>query len=102
MAFQPNEPVHLYLVSYDITEPGRWRRAFRLLKRVGRRLQLSVFSCRATPRSMARVEVLLSRIIDEAADRTLIADLGPLEGGLTRVRAHNPLSGLGDLEALVV
>ncbi len=37
---------HAYVVAYDISDPKRWRRVFRLMKGYGQWLQLSVFHCR--------------------------------------------------------
>ena len=37
---------HLYIVAYDIADPKRWRRVFRLMEGFGEWLQLSVFQCR--------------------------------------------------------
>ena len=35
-----------YLVCYDIRDPQRWRRCFKLLKGYGEGLQYSIFRCR--------------------------------------------------------
>ena len=57
--------VHLYLVAYDIANigngPKRWRHVVKALKRRGRRVQLSVFLCRASTRAMGRLEARLRR-----------------------------------------
>ena len=37
---------HLYVVTYDIRDPRRWRRIFRIMKGYGEWVQLSVFQCR--------------------------------------------------------
>ena len=37
---------NLYIVAYDISDPRRWRRVFRLMNGYGEWLQLSVFQCR--------------------------------------------------------
>ena len=34
---------HLFIISYDIADPKRWRRVFRVMKGYGAWLQLSVF-----------------------------------------------------------
>ena len=41
-----------YLVCYDIRDPKRWRRCFKLLKGYGEGLQYSVFRCRLTKRQL--------------------------------------------------
>jgi len=35
-----------YVVAYDISDPRRWRRVFRLMHGYGQWLQLSLFQCR--------------------------------------------------------
>jgi len=37
-----------YVISYDITEPKRWRIVYKTLHGYGRRLQYSIFRCRLT------------------------------------------------------
>ena len=37
---------HAYVVAYDIGDPKRWRRVFRLMQGYGRWLQLSLFHSR--------------------------------------------------------
>ena len=44
-----------YLVCYDIREPKRWRRCFKLLKGYGTSLQYSIFRCRLTRRQLERM-----------------------------------------------
>jgi CRISPR-associated protein Cas2 len=44
-----------YLICYDIREPKRWRRCFKLLKGYGTSLQYSIFRCRLTKRELERL-----------------------------------------------
>ncbi|MDN5924661.1 MAG: CRISPR-associated endonuclease Cas2 [Xanthomonadales bacterium] len=67
---------HLYLVTYDIRDPKRWRRVFRLMKGFGEWLQLSVFQCRLSQRRHAELVQLLDGIISRRVDALLIIDLG--------------------------
>ena len=69
-----------YIVTYDIASPKRWRRVFKLMKGHGRRLQLSVFQCRLTPRRRAEMAERLERWIKHDEDHVLIIDLGPADG----------------------
>ncbi len=66
----------LYLVAYDIGDPKRWRRVFRLMKGYGEWLQLSVFQCRLTARRRADMAAALEELIKRADDHVLIIDLG--------------------------
>jgi len=98
--------VHLYLVGYDIANigngPKRWRHVMKALKRQGRRVQLSVFLCRATKRRMGRLEARLRAIMDGKEDRLMITDLGPAASAASRIKADNLMTSLKEFQALVV
>jgi CRISPR-associated protein Cas2 len=64
----------LYLVCYDISDQKRWRRAYKLLKGYGRRVQFSIFRCRINKRQLERLRWELEKIL-ETEDRLLIASL---------------------------
>jgi len=69
----------LYIVTYDIAEPKRWRRVFKTMKGYGHWLQLSVFQCRLTARRRADMIGRLEKLIRLAEDHVLIIDLGPAD-----------------------
>ncbi|MBX6425790.1 MAG: CRISPR-associated endonuclease Cas2 [Variibacter sp.] len=69
----------LYIVAYDISDPRRWRRVFKLMKGYGRWLQLSVFQCRLSARRRAEMARRLEELIRAEADHVLILDLGPAD-----------------------
>lgn len=69
----------LYLVTYDIGDPKRWRAVFKLMNGYGAWLQLSVFQCRLTPRRHAEMLATLEQIIHHADDHVLVIDLGLAE-----------------------
>jgi CRISPR-associated protein Cas2 len=73
------EREHLYIVAYDISDPRRWRRVFRLMKGYGKWLQLSVFQCRLGTRRHAEMLQLLDGAIAPRSDRLLVIDVGPAE-----------------------
>lgn len=68
-----------YIVAYDIADPGRWRRVFKLMNGYGRWLQLSVFHCRLDGSRRSDLAAALERAIDATADHVIILDLGPAE-----------------------
>jgi CRISPR-associated protein Cas2 len=70
---------HLYIVTYDIRDPKRWRRVFRLMNGYGAWLQLSVFQCRLSRRRNAEMLQLLDGIIHHDQDHVLCLDLGPAD-----------------------
>jgi|SRR5579875_1169179 len=67
---------HLYIVAYDIADPKRWRRVFRVMEGFGEWLQLSVFHCRLSARRHAELVQLLDTIIHHEADHVILMDLG--------------------------
>ena len=69
----------LYIVAYDIAEPKRWRRVFKVMKGYGHWLQLSIFQCRLTTRRRAEMTARLEGLIKLAEDHILILDLGPAD-----------------------
>jgi len=68
---------HLYIVTYDIRDPKRWRRVFKLMHGYGEWLQLSVFQCRLSRQRHAELLATLDEIILAAQDHVLMLDLGP-------------------------
>ncbi|MGQ0592017.1 MAG: CRISPR-associated endonuclease Cas2 [Gammaproteobacteria bacterium] len=76
---------HLFIVTYDISDPKRWRAVFSLMNGYGEWLQLSVFQCRLTRRRHAELVATLDQIIHHEQDHVLMLDLGPAEGVVPRV-----------------
>jgi CRISPR-associated protein Cas2 len=72
-------------VAYDIGDPKRWRRVFRLMQGYGEWLQLSVFQCRLSRRRHAELLALLDGIIHHAEDHVMILDIGVAEAVKPRV-----------------
>ena len=68
---------HLYIVAYDIGDPKRWRRVFKLVQGYGEWLQLSIFQCRLSAKRHAELIHLLDGLIENAADHVITLDLGP-------------------------
>lgn len=68
---------HLYVVTYDISDPKRWRRVFKLMHGYGEWLQLSVFQCRMSRKRHAELIALLDGIINHKDDHIVMLDLGP-------------------------
>lgn len=76
---------NLYVVVYDISEPKRWRRIFRLMQGYGEWLQLSVFQCRLTMQGQAELIALIDGIIHHADDHVILMNLGPADRVTPRV-----------------
>ena len=77
----------LYLVTYDISDPKRWRRIFKLMKGYGHWLQLSVFQCRLTARRRAEMTIRLEESMKPSEDHILILDMGPADKIKPRVES---------------
>lgn len=69
-----------YIVTYDIADPSRLRKVFKLMKGYGEHLQFSVFRCDLTKMTLATMKAELNQIIHAQQDQVLIIDVGPTEG----------------------
>lgn len=76
---------HLYVVSYDIREPRRWKKVYQAMHGFGERLQLSVFQCRLGKERVLKLEEVLRRLVDQTKDHVVILDLGPAENVALKV-----------------
>lgn len=76
---------HLFVVTYDICDPRRWRAVFTLMNGYGEWMQLSVFQCRLSPRRQAELVATLDELIHHTEDHVLIMDLGPAESVRPRI-----------------
>lgn len=74
------------LVSYDIRDPKRWRKAYPILRGYGDRLQYSVFRCRLTRKELEELKWQLEKVLDPA-DSLLILEL--CDACSARVSARN-------------
>lgn len=68
---------HQYIVTYDVSDPKRWRRVFKCMNGYGEWLQLSVFQCRLTATRRAELETALRALIKPGEDHVLLIDTGP-------------------------
>ena len=67
---------HTYVVTYDICDPKRLRKVYKLMLGWGDHLQLSVFQCELSHRELVQLRVELDRIIKPSEDQVLFANLG--------------------------
>jgi len=79
------DDVHLYIVTYDISDSRRWRAVFKLMNGYGEWLQLSVFQCRLTRKRHAELVATMDEIIHHTADHVILVDLGLAENVEPRV-----------------
>ena len=93
---------HLFIITYDIAEPKRWRRVFRLMKGYGEWLQLSVFQCRLTRMRLVQLESELRAAMHQREDHVLIVDVGPADGVKPRVQSLGKAFEAVRREAVIV
>jgi CRISPR-associated protein Cas2 len=70
MAVQKN----WYLIAYDIRDPKRWRKAYKLLQGYGESIQLSIFRALLSQREREKLRWELEKIL-KPEDSLLIAGL---------------------------
>ncbi len=68
------EAKNWYLVCYDIRDPKRWRKAYKLLQGYGESVQLSIFRCCLNQRDREKLRWELEKIL-AAEDSLLLAGL---------------------------
>jgi CRISPR-associated protein Cas2 len=76
---------HLYLVTYDISDPKRWRAVYELMNGYGEWLQLSVFQCRLNRRRHADLVAMLDQLIHHNEDHVLVLDIGIADNVTPRI-----------------
>lgn len=76
-----------YLITYDIRDPKRWRKAYTLLKGHGERIQYSIFRCQLSHRGLEQLRWELEEILDPEDNLLFI---GLCAGCVQRVRTLNP------------
>jgi CRISPR-associated protein Cas2 len=79
-----------YVVTYDISDPKRLRKTYKLMLGWGEHLQFSVFQCELTDRELVELRSELARVIHHTEDQVLFVDVGPVEG-----RAVGAIEALG-------
>ena len=78
---------NLYIVTYDIAAPRRWRKVFRIMEGYGEWVQLSVFQCRLARRRQIELKLALDQVINHTEDHVIIIDVGPAGANRPRVES---------------
>ena len=68
-----------YIVCYDVADPKRLRRVFKVCKDFGQHIQFSVFECDLTASEKLQFEEKLGGEIKREEDQILFIRLGPAE-----------------------
>lgn len=67
----------VYLVCYDIVEPRRWKKCYKLLHGYGERIQYSIFKCSLSDKQLAELRWKLVRELNAEEDRLFITPIHP-------------------------
>jgi CRISPR-associated protein Cas2 len=68
------------VVCYDISDPKRLRKVYRLMRGFGDRIQLSVFWCQLSPAEKVTMKAALEDVLNHDHDSAFIICLGPPDG----------------------
>jgi len=71
-----------WLVCYDIREPARWRRAYKILKGTGERIQYSIFRCWLNQTQMQQLRWELTEVLAPEDDVLIIPLCSRCAGGI--------------------
>jgi CRISPR-associated protein Cas2 len=75
------------LVAYDIRDPARWRKVYKIVCGAGERVQYSLFRCRLDNREVERLRWRLARVM-APEDSLLVIDLCPTCASNVIARNH--------------
>ena len=78
------------LVCYDIRDPKRYRKLYKVMRGTGRAVQYSIFRCRLDDRELEQLRWRLAAILDPV-DRLLVVDL--CHSCASRVISKNHVEG---------
>lgn len=79
-----------FIVTYDVCDPKRLRKVFKIMCGHGDHLQLSVFRCELTSTELVSLRADLSQVIHHNEDQVLFVNIGPVEG-----RGRESIQALG-------
>ena len=69
-----------YIVSYDISDPKRWRKVYRTMRAYGEPLHYSVFRCDLSASEHVLLLESLTALIHHLEDRVMLIHIGPSNG----------------------
>ncbi len=81
------------LVSYDISNPKRLRKMYKLMRGYGEHIQLSVFICQLTEKDKIILTEKIADIIHKREDQVILVNLGSVEGKRESLPAHWKIIG---------
>lgn len=69
-----------YVVAYDVADPSRCTKTYKMMLGYGDRVQFSLFFCDLSRVELGRLREDLAGLLDYAEDRVLIVNVGPSYG----------------------
>lgn len=94
---------HRYVVSYDVSDPKRLRRIFKVMRGFGDHIQLSVFQCDLSAKERLLLLDAVGNVINRGEDQVVIIDLGPAEGrGKRCISTLGRKSSVGERRVYVI
>jgi len=90
-----------YLLSYDISDPARWRRIHRIARDYGDPLQYSVFLCELGDCDKALLEGRIQDAISRDEDQVLLIRLRAAEDVENLVECHGRPVEMMDRQFLI-
>lgn len=93
---------NLFIVTYDIAAPRRWRKVFRIMEGYGEWVQLSVFQCRLTRRQQIEMKLALDEVINHTEDHVIIIDVGLAAANRPRVESLGKPFSVVDRSPVIV
>jgi CRISPR-associated protein Cas2 len=66
-----------FVISYDVGDPKRWRKVYRLMLGIGDPVQFSVFRCDLNRSEKVLFMEKLVPVLNQNEDRIMVVDLGP-------------------------
>jgi len=79
------------LVCYDVADPKRWRKVYKIMRGNGEHIQYSVFLCQLSDKQEAALRVKLEKEIHHQEDQVLFVRIGPV----TKSQLEDHISTVG-------
>lgn len=92
----------IYIVSYDISSPKRWRRVYKTMCDFGEWIQLSVFQCRLSKQRRLELEIQLRKIVNSNEDHVILIDIGAADSAKVAIQSIGESYKVIERKAIVI
>lgn len=90
-----------YVLAYDISDPSRWRRIYRIARDFGDPLQFSVFLCDLSDKDKAVLQQRVEEVVSRDDDQVVLIRLRPTEDIWDLIDFIGRPPGVVDRKALI-